>query len=637
MISPDVIDQIRQRVSLAQIVGQTLKLEKRGRSFVGLCPFHKEKTPSFHVHDERGFFHCFGCHAKGDVFKFIQEIEGLSFVEAVRRLGELAGVEVTDDLTSDERKQRAARKRREEDFYRINALAAAFFEKKLGDPREAALALTELEKRGLPWSGPQQETLRAFRVGYAPHSWDALTTYLQAQGVDLRQAETLGLIMARRQGSGYYDRFRHRLMFAVLDIQGRVIAFSGRSLPPPPHAPEEAESPAKYINSPESPIYKKREAVFGLFQAKNTLRNGEAAVLVEGNFDVLSLHARGFPQAVAPLGTAFTVEQGKQIRRFASELIFLFDSDTAGKKAVRASRSVCRDSQLLARVATLPAGMDPDDFSRTRGSEALSHLLRASRGMLDYLIAEILDENFTAASTHARAQKIEEVLELIRSEEDATVRALAEQHADQLAARLGIDDARTFRALQNSIRASLGPQSAAPLSSQNPSLPQQAPHRAQSRKRAHEIQTEILGALLDYPSLLDNSEFLAYANHMQGDLAAAVALLRKTYEKSLEVAPSSAPDARDFHGPFLDEALLKMPDSLRDFAQERSVAPLHTDLPRALRALVLNLEKMQQLELSRQTASTLGEIERARSEGDFDQELLLLREQEMRARKRRGL
>src|SRR5690606_25455275 len=233
---------------------------------------------------------------------------------------------------------------------------------------------------------------------------------------DLRAAEAVGLLAPRKSASGYYDRFRHRLMFAVLDLHGRVVAFSGRALPPTGIV--EGEPPAKYINSPESPIYKKRATVFGLYQARSALRAGKSAVLVEGNFDVVSLHAAGFTQTVAPLGTAFTEEQAKLIRRFTQKVTILFDGDTAGRKAVLQSQTPAKDAGLSARVARLPDGKDPDEFLRTRGAESVSRLLDSASGMIDYMISEILDEGFAAADAAGRAEKLKQVTDLLLAEDD---------------------------------------------------------------------------------------------------------------------------------------------------------------------------------------------------------------------------
>ncbi len=625
VIAPETIDRIREQANLASVIGESVKLERRGRSLQGLCPFHKEKSPSFHVNEDRGFYHCFGCKASGDVFKFIQETEGLSFIEAVRSLGDRMGIEVESDLSSEEQKQRAAEKRREQALYDVTNTAAAFFETMLLKHEHSQFAHRELEKRGLPMNGPAADVLRSFRVGYAPESWEELANHLRRAGHDLKAAEAVGLIAPRRQGQGYYDRFRHRLMFAVIDLHGRVVAFSGRALPPVRAGEEEA--PAKYYNSPESPIYQKRATVFGLYQSRQALRSGKPCVIVEGNFDVVSLHAKGFTQAVAPLGTAFTLEQGKLVRRFTSDVTFLFDGDSAGRKATVASRDPAREAGLRAKVARLPDGVDPDDFARSKGEEGVKNLLGAASGMLDYLIAEVLDEGFVTADAVGRAEKIKEVIELLKSEDDPNVRAMAEQHADRLAGRLGVADAHTFRALRDSIRRGLSvPLPQASIPDEYDPYQEEAP-----TKRGTPLSESIIGVLLDFPELLDSEELLAYSGHMEGDTAAAVACLRMAHESP--IAGESGGTASGIG----HRTIGRLPGSLQSFAAQRLAAPVHDEIELARVELFANLDKLRHVELTRLSSSALGDIERARKEGDFDQELALLKEQELRARRRRGL
>lgn len=634
MIPQEVIETIRDRSSIAEVIGQAVKLERRGRSLVGLCPFHREKTPSFHVNEERGRYHCFGCQASGDVFRFVQETEGLTFIEAVRALGERTGVEVVDDLSQEERRQRSAARRKEQSYFDVSAAAASYFERMLAEHPLKEAAHQELERRELSFEGPHRAVLESFRIGYAPDGWDGLVSHLRQVGLDLRAAEAVGLIAPRKSGSGHYDRFRHRLMFAITDLQGRVVAFSGRALPSKDGG-EQQEQPAKYINSPETPIYKKRQAVFGLYQARQALRSGEPAVVVEGNFDVVSLHARGFPNAVAPLGTAFTVEQGKSIRRFTSDAIFLFDGDVAGRAATAKSRGPCKEAGLSAKVARLPTGMDPDDFSRERGTDALRHLLRAARGMLDHLIAELLDESFASSDAEARGKKINQAIELLASEDDPNVRALAEQHADMLAARLGVADARTFRALRSSVQNRLRrPQISVPI----PAEREGGTHPSERHRGEAEIGRRIIGALLDFPELLDSEDFLAYATDMRGDVAAVVACLRNAAARAAPVARGTSGALAKTAGALdMNQALAKMPDAVRPFVEARLAAPLHHDIEHARLELLDNLKKLQRMEFSRLSATTLSELERARAEGNVQEEDDLLRQQQLRARRRRGM
>ena len=634
MIGQETLDRVRQLTGIVELIAESVKLTKRGRSHTGLCPFHKEKTPSFHVNEERGFYHCFGCGESGDCIKFVQQTEGLTFTEAIRRLAERAGIEIVETANDAERKQQAELRRRQQELFDVGAAAAAFFERMLREHPVRNFAIEELERRALNPEGATREvadSLQAFRIGYAPYAWDALGKHLRESGLSAQAAEKVGLLAPRKQGPGHYDRFRHRLMFAVLDLQGRVIAFSGRALEEPsaaalreasiePLGTTAAEAPAKYVNSPESPIYRKREAVFGLYQARQALRTSERAIVVEGNFDVLSLHARGIQNAIAPLGTAFTPEQAKQIKRFAPKVILLFDGDAAGRKAVRASRDACRQAGLEAQVGTLPEGSDPDELARTQGSEGIARIVQAARGMLEYLIDATLDNTFSADDARAKAARIKEVTDLLASEEDPAVRAMAKRHADGIAARLGIADAPTLEALERSVRTAL---SGRQMGQDAPAARVDPPARARSRDRRNDMGREILGALLDYPVLFDTPEVLEGLELLEGELAASIAALRQGYDGSSIGHP--------------EEVLAKLPPSIHPFALARLAAPRHERLEDATTELVGNVKKLKGLELQRHRSEVVVELQRAAATGDFEHEVVLLREQMRRARERHGL
>ncbi|HEY3235107.1 MAG TPA: CHC2 zinc finger domain-containing protein [Polyangiaceae bacterium] len=647
MIGQHTIDRVRQGTALVELIGETVRLQKRGRSYVGLCPFHKEKTPSFHVSEERGLFHCFGCGKSGDAIQFLEQSAGMSFVEAVRALAERAGIEVEESLDEASRKQQAELRRRRQELYEATEAAAQFFDRMLREHPLRRHAQAELERRAL-WpganSGASAEALQAFRIGYAPYGWESLCSWLRTTGVSLQAAERVGLVAQRRSGGGYYDSFRHRLMFAVIDLRGRVVGFSGRALEEPSE-PELRElklqpmssksAPAagdgnsaerlapKYVNSSESPIYKKREIVFGLYQARQQLSAGAECVLVEGNFDVVSLHAHAMKNTVAPLGTAFTLEQAKQLKRFTPNITLLFDGDDAGRRAVRAARDVCRDAGLLAKVASLPQGTDPDEFCRRRGADAVGRLIGAAQGLLEYLIDSALETGTGDGGAQSLATKVREVTELLKSENDPAVQALAEQHADAVVARLGVADARSFRELAASVRLALSKGGAPPPGAGVAAARTEPPARARSPDRRPDIAPEIVGALLDYPELIDSPEMVEGAALIEGDLAAVIAALRQatTIEASL----------------LSEQILAKLPPSIHAFALARLAAPRHARREDAMAELLANVKKLKQLELLRQESLAVRELQRVAKLGDFEQEAMLLREQMARARARHGL
>ena len=644
MIAQETIDRIRQQTGVVQLIGETVKLVRRGRSHVGLCPFHKEKTPSFHVNEERGFYHCFGCGEHGDIFKFVQNVEGLDFIESVRRLAERAGIEIVETASDAERRRQADARRRQQDLYEVGDTAAAYFERMLREHALAKYARDELLKRGLVAespTGPIADALQAFRIGYAPHGWDGLTHHLRDAGIGPRAAEAVGLIVPRKSGSGHYDRFRHRLMFAVLDVQGRVVAFSGRTLAEPNSEelsalglePSNAtgEAAAKYVNSPESPIYRKREAVFGLYQARQALRETQTCVLVEGNFDVVSLHARGIRNVVAPLGTAFTPEQARLIKRFAPAVTLLFDGDSAGRRAMKAAREPCATAGLQVKAATLPDGSDPDDLARQRGAEGVARVLSGAQSLLHYLIGVELDTTFAATDTAGKSARVRAVTELLTSETDPVARELAKTFADTMASRLLLPDelqdasgaarSGTLSALERSVRQALTGGGA--QSPQTGATRAEPPARARSRDRRNEIGLEVIGAILDFPELFEAPELLEGLSYLEGDAAAALAALRQCDRGGTLSDP--------------EQLLAKLPTSIHPFALARLAAPRHGRLEDARTELVGNVNKLKGLELSRQKSEVAREIERAAKLGDFEHEVALLREQQRRARERHGL
>lgn len=628
MIAEETIDRVRQQAAIAAVVEQTVRLTRRGRSLVGLCPFHKEKTPSFHVNPERGFYHCFGCGASGDAIRFVQETEGLSFHEAVRALAERFGIEIVETANEAERNRLAEARRREKELYEVGHAAAAFFEQQLREHPLAGIAVAELHRRGLSSQSPTDpvaDALQAFRVGYAPYSWDALGRYLKQAGFSTAAAEAVGLTVPRKTRTGSYDRFRHRLMFAVLDAQGRVVAFSGRILPPPepaeleqlgiaPLGGSEDEGGAKYLNSPESPIYKKREMLFGIYQARTALRESQTAVLVEGNFDVVSLFARGIKNVVAPLGTAFTLEQAKIIRRFASRVTVMFDGDTAGKKATAGVREAIHGAGLVCRVATLPDGQDPDDLVRTRGREALLAVLGAAKGLLEYSIDSIFEARAEDTDAVARAAKLKQVTQLLATEPDPEVRLLGKRYADAILQRLGITDGPTALLVAERVQRSLG-QAESPVGAPR--------HRLRSADRREQIGHDILGALLDHPALLDEPELMSNADVLVGDLALALATIRQLSAEQPSLVA--------------EQFLASLPRSIHSFAASRLAAPRYERQEDARTVLLQNLEKLRRLEHVRRTKDTLEALNRAAAVGDYEAEIALLREQMEQARQRHGV
>lgn len=622
MIKPETIALVKERTDIVALIGESITLKRRGRSFVGLCPFHKEKTPSFYINPDRGFFYCFGCNEGGSAVDFVMKHDGMTFPEAVRMLADRAGIVVEQDTAFES--GRDLHKRDKEDLYAVMQLAATYFEEQLREHPERRAALEELSRRGLaPGTDPKvDDVLQAFRIGYAPAGWDNLASFLRKHGISPITAEQAGLVAAR-SGGGHYDRFRQRLMFPVMDVQGRVVAFSGRALPVQDPQPG-GEPPPKYINSPESPIYHKGSLLFGLFQARHAIRRQEVAVLVEGNFDVVSLHARGIDNVCAPLGTAFTTEQARLLRRFAPRVIVFFDADAAGRKATRAAREPCREAGLKAQVASPPHGMDPDELVRQKGPQALFDLLKSARGMLEHLIDEALDASFIAADAYARAARVEQVAKLLAEEDDPIVSSMAKAYADQLAGRLDlVRSPEAFRALEASVRRALA-QRRKEDASRAAAGPRHA--RIQARPAGREQRAAMVAALIEFPELLGDDAVREELHLLEGESARVVAALAQCLRANENAEGRQITlDTAAFLG--------QMPGGIQAFAKRHLAAPVHGSLEEAKETLLMNASKLKDM-LSRDASEVQREMKQAE---DWSEQVELARELLERSQRARGI
>jgi len=507
MLTDEKLREIGESVALVALISEYVPLRRQGVRFVGLCPFHQEKTPSFGVARGKDFYYCFGCHASGDAISFLRHVEGLAFMEAVEKLAERAGIELprTDDVG--QLAIRRARARRER-LAEIMGLAQTFYEEQLVRHAHGPIAQAEIARRQV-----REDVAQAFHLGYAPAAWDALARHLASKRVNLEEACEVGLIAPRREGGGYYDRFRHRLMFPVADQHGRVIAFSGRALPPPPGS-DEPEAPAKYINSPEGPLYTKGHALFGLFHARMAMRKQNQALLCEGNFDLVALHQAGFTHAVAPLGTAFTLEQARLIRRFAEEVVVVFDGDAAGRKATAAAYDILQSAGLRARAVRLPDGQDPDSYLVAHGPEVLAAALDKAPSLLDFLIDEAREHAIDPASKARVIQRLAPYLArvdglelshyveqiarklLLRSGQQATEHHFANVRAEL---RRGLAQAQAGARREGRERPSVAATAAAPA-------PKQGAVGVRPTSELPARQCIALGILLDHPDLFGTPE-----------------------------------------------------------------------------------------------------------------------------------
>ena len=366
-IPDEIIDEIRSASDIVDVVSASVPLKKRGKNYLGLCPFHQEKTPSFSVSADKQMYYCFGCGKGGNVFTFVMEHDKVSFVEAARTLARRAGIPVPEEGSADQ-----ARTTEFEGLYAACRMASAFFVENLFSTVEGKLGLEYFRHRGF-----SDDTIRAFGLGYALNAWDGLVRRAERDSIDPAILEKSGLILRRDDGSGYYDRFRGRAIFPIFSPTGRVIAFGARKL-------REDDPLGKYINSPETPIYSKSRVLYGVYQARDALREQDAAVLVEGYADLISAHQAGVRNVVATSGTALTPEQIHLIARYTKNIILVYDADSAGSKATLRGADLVIEHGLDVRVAGLPQGEDPDSFVRKEGVDAFRAILEAAVSFLDF-------------------------------------------------------------------------------------------------------------------------------------------------------------------------------------------------------------------------------------------------------------
>ncbi|MCD6186526.1 MAG: DNA primase [Desulfuromusa sp.] len=523
-ISEGKINEVREQTDIVELISQYVSLKRSGVNHMGLCPFHSEKSPSFSVNSARQFFHCFGCGVGGDAFSFLMQIEGLTFPDAVRRLAERIGIDLEERTLSPEEEQR---QRQRERLYRVNEVAASYFHQLLMDHPAGAVARTYMKTRGYG-----RKAAGEYQIGFALDSWEGLKKHLEEQGVAAADARTLGLIRPGKSGRGDYDLFRGRLIFPVYDLSGQIVAFAGRVLD---------DSKPKYINSPESPIYHKGRVLFGLYQARQAMRQSGEVLVVEGYFDQLALCRAGFPQVVATCGTALTVDHVKILKRYVQRVILLFDQDTAGKKATFKAMTVLQEEGVAAAVIELPGGDDPDSFIQREGAEAFSLRLEKSRSVMDLFIDDLLTEAGSGIEQKARAaEKIVEQIAGLSSEleQDLYLKELAQRSGIDLEQLKGVKQKVTDRGQQK--RSSY---SAAPLPEDYP-LPE-APFSG----AVGDIYTEVVKPAESKPGWSRSEKTLLcllLQNHVSPEkIIAAGGLDLFNHQDALEVAQILLDNATD--------------------------------------------------------------------------------------------
>jgi DNA primase len=418
LISPATLEQIRAASDIVDIIGGYIPLKRAGANFTALCPFHKEKSPSFNVNPHKQIFHCFGCHKGGDVFEFVKDYENIGFLDAVRRLAERAKIPLEFDSNPAAQESRHLK----DQLLQVHEQIAQRWQNCLANEAAGQLARDYLAKRGV-----SDEAIKLFRIGAAPETWDDTVNWAKSKGHPLELVEKAGLVIRKEETGNYYDRFRGRLMFPICDEQGRVVGFSGRVL-------SGDEKTAKYVNSPETPIFTKSKIFFGLDKSKRAILDAGFAIVCEGQLDLIACFMAGVQNIIAPQGTAFTEQHARILKRYVDEVVLCFDSDNAGQNAaVRALDSLLA-SGLAVRVAVVPAPHDPDSFIKEHGGIAFKNLINGAEGFFDYYLNRLCATN-EVTTDKGRLAVLHSMAEAIHKTANSV---LIDTYAQKTALRLGV-------------------------------------------------------------------------------------------------------------------------------------------------------------------------------------------------------
>lgn len=413
------VERVSEQTDILRIVQGYVPLKRRGNRYWGCCPFHQEKTASFSVLPDKGFFYCFGCHAGGNAFKFLSLIENISYFDAIKLQAEKLGIPLPERKRSP---QEVARDREIQDLRKVNELARDFFHN--------CLTMTRMGERGKAYfagRGIRQETIEEFQLGYAPPAWDKLSTAFLKRGIKQEFLLASGLCAERKQGGGLYDRFRGRVIIPIADERGRVVGFGGRVLD---------DSTPKYLNTPETVLFNKRKLLFGLDRSHRAIQQEGRAIVVEGYMDAISVFDAGVHNVVASLGTSFTPEHAKKLLHYAPEICFCYDSDEAGQKATIRALSIVRDTGTRVRVIVVPDGKDPDEFIRKHGADAFRALVEKALPLVEYRLRYVLSHtNYDTLDGKVKA--LHEMMPVLAGIREAAVRS---EYERRLAQTLMLDE-----------------------------------------------------------------------------------------------------------------------------------------------------------------------------------------------------
>lgn len=398
------IEKLKDTVDIVDLISNYVELKKTGKNYKGLCPFHQEKTPSFNVNPDRQFYYCFGCGAGGDAYKFLMEIENISFYESVKQLARRTGMELPQQ-SPHQKKIMAER----DTLFEINYLTAKFYNYLLREDKVASKAVEYLQQRGLT-----RKDMEEFFLGYAPPGWRGLFNFLRSKNYSKDELLKAGLILSGKKNN-YYDRFRDRIIFPIFNLRGEVLAFGGRILN------KDSSSGPKYLNSPDTLIYKKGDNLYGFNWARDEIRKQESAIIMEGYTDVIRAHKAGICNVLASLGTALTFEQARLLKRYTDKVYIAYDADTAGAQATIRGLDILKNAGINVRVIKLPSGLDPDEFIQKEGKTGFQKLQQKAVGLVDFKIEQIVGDKDNFESEE-KVSKTREIIELLADLEDSLER-----------------------------------------------------------------------------------------------------------------------------------------------------------------------------------------------------------------------
>ena len=517
---PAFLDELMQRNSIEDVVGQYVALRRSGSNLFGLCPFHGEKTASFSVAPDKGIYYCFGCHKGGNAVNFMMEVEGLSYPDAVRALAKRSGMEVPED------EQYQSRYKQQERLWALHKEAARFFHTKLYAP-EGAQALEYAQGRGMPKS-----ILTKFGIGYAPDTWTSLVDAMRKKGYTDEELKESGLVTVSKKNGTLFDRFRDRLMFPIIDVRGNVIGFGGRIM-------KKDDNAAKYLNSPETLIFNKRKNLFALNLAKKTKL--DYLILVEGYMDAIALHQYGFDCAVASLGTALTEDGAALLTRYTDQVVLIYDGDAAGQNATKRAIPILEKAGLQVRVLQMRDAKDPDEFLKKFGADRFKLLLEESSNRVEYQLGAIL-KKYDIREDDQRVKYLQECAELISTLSGAVQR---EVYAGRVAevAKISLDAMKLEikRAYQRRQAKERKKQEQIDLSPAQNLQPKSRAIRYDNMKSAM-AEEALLGLVLREPALLDKTRSLKAEEFSSSLLGNVYQQLRSRHEQGLEVSLSGLTD-----------------------------------------------------------------------------------------------